>query len=120
MKKYLFDIRALVAATFCFAAASLFIGCENESAASASLSVSPPSATLTAANASVALRASGGWNYSWSLSDSSIGQLNKASGKEVLYTASVFGSNTTQVITVSATSHTNSVNGSTQVTILQK
>lgn len=98
---------------------SLFSGCETESADSAKITVKPSSATLSAANASVALSVSGGWSYSWSLSDKSIGMLNKTTGESVLYTATSFSSNTTQVVTVSASGLTNSVNASATVTILQ-
>ena len=52
---------AALAAGLCVA----LTGCETSSPDETVVSISPEEATLTAANPSVTLTASGGWNYSW-------------------------------------------------------
>lgn len=109
------------------AMAILLGGCETESAASAQITVSPSSARLSARNPSVTLSASGGWNYTWSLSNSSYGSLSRASGSSVTYTASFFGGDSgssnavEQIVTVSAagSSATNSASLSAKAVITQ-
>lgn len=104
------------AAALAAGASVLLVGCETESAASAAIAVTPSAATLTAANASVALTASGGWGYTWSLSDESLGTLNKRSGSSVVYTATVFGTNSEQRVTVATGGTTNSITASAFIT----
>ena len=104
------------------AAIALLAGCETESASSASISVSPSSASVSQASPSVTLSASGGWNYTWSLSDSSIGTLDRSTGSSVTYTGTAFGSTNGAVQTVSVTSSalTNSVAGSASASITHR
>lgn len=118
MKNYCHTLR-VTAAAVCLAAASIFIGCESESADTAKITVSPSSATLTSGGASVSLSASGGWNYLWELGDDSIGKLDKHTGSKVVYTATAFGSggsNLVQTVTVSAAGSTNLLAASVSIT----
>ena len=97
---------AALAAGLCVA----LTGCETSSPDETVVSISPEEATLTAANPSVTLTASGGWNYSWGCDDD-YGKLNKYSGSSVVYTAKVFGggeSNIVQRVTVTIQNLTNS------------
>ncbi len=100
------------------AAIAILAGCESESASSASITVSPSSASVSQASPSVTLSASGGWNYTWSLSDSSIGILDRSTGSSVTYTGTAFATNgTVQTISVSSSAMTNSVAGAASVSI---
>ncbi len=74
-----------------------FIGCETEPLSEHSLQISPNSANL-ALNESITLTASGGWNYKWSLSDTTAGRLSKLVGQSVVYTATK--ENVTQTVHV--------------------
>ena len=97
---------AALAAGLCVA----LTGCETSSSDEVAVTVSPEEATLTAANPSVTLTASGGWNYSWGC-DEDYGKLNKYSGSSVVYTAKVFGggaSNIVQRVKVTIQNFTNS------------
>lgn len=64
----------------------LSFGCETESSDSASVTVTPSFVKLTI-GASVTLSVSGGWDYHWSLQDTSCGSLSSSSGSSVVYTA---------------------------------
>ncbi len=106
----------IVAATLA-ATAAVFSGCETESAASQTVSVSPSYARITS-NHSVSLSAAGGWNYHWELSNDSIGYLNKTTGSSVTYTATKDGQ--TQTVTLkSYYSSDNSAYYQAQATIVQ-
>jgi hypothetical protein len=75
------------------------VGCETESSDQASISITPNTVSLATGD-SQEFRASGWQDYSWSLSDSSLGVLSASTGDRTTYTAVV--SNTTQVLTVTA------------------
>lgn len=77
-----------------------FFGCENESAGSGGLSVSPSFAKLRSGQ-SVVLSASGGDSYGWSLENSSYGHLSASTGSSVTYTAT--SEPVTQHVTVYST-----------------
>ena len=77
-----------------------FSGCENESAGSGGLSVSPSFAKLRSGQ-SVVLSASGGDSYGWSLGNSAYGRLSANTGSSVTYTAT--SEPVTQHVTVKAT-----------------
>ena len=80
------------------------IGCETESSDQASISISPNTAELDV-GASQVFTASGWQDYSWSLSDSSVGVLSTTTGDDTTYTAVLaMTSNTTQILTVTANS----------------
>lgn len=76
-------------------AASFFVGCE--SADGYSIEVSPSNASLSEQSSSVTLTASGWQDFSWTLSDTSVGRLSSHTGKTVVYTATEFGTETSAV-----------------------
>lgn len=114
----------LCAAALAAGAFSLIVGCETESAADATITVTPVHAELTAANPSITLKASGGWDYIWNLNNSAAGYLNKTTGASVTYTAVQFGGDTNaveQVVTVSGMGGaTNAASASARITLSQK
>ena len=73
------------------------IGCETEALSQHSLEITPNSANLSI-NESITLTASGGWNYKWSLSDNTAGNLSRLTGQRVVYTATKEG--VTQTVSV--------------------
>jgi hypothetical protein len=75
-------------------------GCESESA-DTQVTVTPGGATI-AGGQSIEFTASGGYDYTWSLSDPSLGTLNTRTGPTVVYTASSSSSSsgTVQTLTV--------------------
>jgi hypothetical protein len=78
------------------------VGCEANSTAESDINVTPSSARLRPGQ-SATFTASGWSAYRWSLSDGSIGTLNRHIGDSVVYTAIKLGSsNTVQVLTCSA------------------
>ena len=80
------------------------VGCETESSDQASISITP-NTTEIALGASQVFTASGWQDYSWSLSDSSVGVLSTTTGDTTTYTAVLAtSSNTPQVLTVTANS----------------
>ncbi len=80
------------------------VGCETEASDQASISVTPNTAEI-ALGASQVFTASGWQDYSWSLSDSSVGVLSTTTGDSTTYTAVLaMTSNSTQVLTVTANS----------------
>ncbi len=95
MRKLLSKIKlaAAIAASASIAAVS---GCES-AGESTNISISPSSASI-GLNQSIALTASGGWDYRWSLADGSYGRLSSTSGESVVYTATQIG--VTQTVTV--------------------
>jgi hypothetical protein len=87
-----------------FAAALLTAGCETESSDQIAVAIYPNNATLSKGQ-SREFTASGWRDYSWSLSDPSIGVLSTTKGDSTTYTA-VKGSssedtNLTQILTLS-------------------
>ncbi len=87
-----------------FAAALLTAGCETESSSQIAVAIYPNNATLSKGE-SREFTASGWRDYSWSLSDTSIGVLSTTKGDRTTYTA-VKGSssddtNLTQILTLS-------------------
>ena len=109
--------KLLAAAAALVAAAALFSGCETESAATQTATVTPNYARLTKGQ-SVALSAAGGWNYRWSLSDDSYGYLDRPTGAKVTYTATKDG--VTQTVTLQAVfSSDGSSYSQAQATIVQ-
>lgn len=90
----------ILPATALAIAVLVFSGCETESAGTASVSINPGYARITAGQ-SVALSASGGNDYRWSLSNGSYGHLSASSGSSVVYTASKDG--VTQIVTLNST-----------------
>lgn len=111
MKKTLYIFAAAVVA-----ALFSMTGCETESTAEHAMHIDPSYAKI-GASGSIALKAHGGWNYHWSLSQGSIGSLSKTTGDSVVYTAHGEG---TQTVTVSAnTSSSNSAPFSASATITQ-
>ena len=80
------------------------VGCETEASDQASIAITPNTAEI-ALGASQVFTASGWQDYSWSLSDSSVGVLSTTTGDSTTYTAVLaMTSNTTQVLTVTANS----------------
>lgn len=86
------------------ASAALFTACETESADELVIEVSP-SYTHLSEGQSVTLKASGGWNYRWSLSNPSYGQLSSSQGGSVQYTAKV-GGGVSQTVVVTGMGYT--------------
>lgn len=93
----------LIGLVLAVAAMGAFVGCEVESAADqgGSLTISPSSIGLYP-DQTVDLTASGGYEYTWALSDSSIGFLSSSEGQTVRYTnrsnASTNGETSSSVI----------------------
>ena len=81
MKKSLIAFAAFAAAAFI-----ALVGCETEKLSDTQLSISPSSATV-APGKSVALTATGGWDYTWRIAQGK-GTLSSYNGKKVTYTAS--------------------------------
>lgn len=120
MKKSRGQVAAFVAA-LATALCVAFTGCETSSADDVEVRISPETATLTAANPSVTLTASGGWNYTWDVADGELGKLNKRSGSSVIYTAKTFGSEVAQTVTVTIGNFTNAnATVSAEATIRQR
>ena len=100
----------------------IFVGCE--SADLYTVDVTPAYRDVTAVNQTVTLSASGWSDYTWSLSDSSIGTLSASSGESVVYTAKTIpeanSSHLMQIVTVTAKSSsatsTSGTNSTTQTT----
>ena len=84
----------------------IFVGCE--SADLYTVDVTPAYTDVTAVNQTVTLSASGWSDYTWSLSDSTIGTLSSSSGESVVYTAKTIppanSSHLMQVVMVTAKS----------------
>lgn len=77
----------------------LLTGCESDSA-DQQITVSPGGATIAAGQA-ISFTASGGYDYTWSISDPNLGYLNTRTGPTVIYTASSSSSSgSVQTITV--------------------
>ncbi len=102
----------------------LMLGCETESAedynsetnstGKITIEVTDGSTTLST-NETVTLKASGGLNYSWSLSNDSYGNLSQENGSKVKYTAKE--TNVTQTIKVSDPTSSNlNATGSIKIT----
>ncbi len=109
--------KSLLAAAAAALAAALFSGCETESAATQTATVTPNYARLSKGQ-SVALSAAGGWNYRWTLSDDTFGYLDKTAGAKVTYTATKEG--VTQTVTLQAVfSSDGSSYSQAQATIVQ-
>lgn len=75
-----------------------FLGCEAESTADLQLDLIPRSATLSNGQSAV-FTVYGGFDYRWSLSDDTIGNLNIRTGNQVIYTDTSTNSGT-QYLTV--------------------
>ena len=103
MKKAFFLFAAMAAAVFAIT------GCESESMAEHSVTISPSYANL-ALNQSATLTANGGWNYKWSLSNREAGSLSQSTGRTVVYTAKKEG--VTQTVTVTGNGTTSESSGS--------
>lgn len=83
--------------------ASLFTtGCESDSADS-QVTITPGGATIHSGE-SVSFTAAGGYDYTWSLSDPSLGTLNTRTGPTVIYTASSASSSSGSVQTLTVVS----------------
>lgn len=96
---------ALTAAAMLITAAMLQTGCETESASSADVWIDPNYTEIYRLD-SVTLTA-GGWDdFTWSLSNTAIGKLNRTTGQSVVYTAIDSGSTTTLDQTIRATPNT--------------
>lgn len=79
------------------------LGCETENSEQSSITVSPSFSKIDQGE-SLVLRASGWTDYTWSLSNPSIGVLSATKGDQTTYTAVQAGdseSETTQIIRVS-------------------
>ena len=76
-------------------AAVFFAGCE--SADGYSIEVSPSTASLNEQSPSVQLTASGWQDFSWTLSDTTVGRLSSHNGQTVVYTATQFGTESSAV-----------------------
>ena len=87
-----------------FAAALLTAGCETESSDQIAIAIYPNNATLSKGQ-SREFTASGWRDYTWSLSDTSIGVLSTTKGDSTTYTAvkgsSSADTNLTQILTLS-------------------
>lgn len=79
--------------------------CETDDADNATVTVTPASATV-AKGGSVALKASGWYNYKWSLSMPAIGSLSSASGETTVYTSLSAGAATQIVFVVAGSAGT--------------
>ena len=95
-------IAALLICTHLF-----WTGCETESVSDQQIRISPESAQIRI-NQSIELIASGGFNYTWSLSNEGIGVLSTRTGARTVYTSRISPVSsatniTTQVITVTST-----------------
>jgi len=94
---------------FCIMSALIFLGlqtsCETTDGSDLQVFITPPGATVSN-NEKVQFTASGGRDYQWSLSDSSLGFLSTRTGKQTLYTANAVtptGSvSVIQILTLSA------------------
>lgn len=86
---------------FILAALSTFVfnGCETDSADS-DVKINPSAATLHSGG-SITFTAEGGYDYSWKVSDSSLGYLSASRGASVVYTAT--GTNGSQTLTLTST-----------------
>jgi hypothetical protein len=62
-----------------------WVGCETQSATS-KVTIDPSSATVSAGQ-SITFTASGGYNYTWSLSDHTLGTLSTTTGDSTTYTS---------------------------------
>ncbi len=97
----------LTAMALCLVCINLmWVGCETESVAEQKVQISPESAQISK-DQSIELIASGGFDYTWSLSDSGIGTLSTRSGPRTFYTSRLAATNVTtkilqQVITVNS------------------
>jgi hypothetical protein len=93
----------IVASGIVFAGiAGLLTGCESDSA-DEQVTITPGGATI-AAGQSVSFTASGGYDYTWSISDPGLGTLNTRIGPTVVYTASSSStSGSVQTLTVVST-----------------
>lgn len=79
--------RLLLISAFSLAVMSsalLFLGCEAESSADVELDLTPRRVTLKYLQ-SARFKVSGGFEYRWSLSDETLGELSNRSGDEVGY-----------------------------------
>ena len=86
------------------AAAVLFNGCETTSAAQKP-EITPSSASIRSGE-EIAFVASGGFEYTWSLKDETIGRLDTRRGSRVVYKSlyePAFSNNAIQILTVSST-----------------
>jgi hypothetical protein len=93
----------IVVAGIALAGFAFFLtGCESDSA-DTQITIEPGGASI-AAGQSMAFTASGGYDYTWSLSDGSLGTLNTRTGPSVIYTSSSSGSSgSVQTLTVVST-----------------
>ena len=100
------------------------VGCETQPVTE-TISIDPQSATLHYGE-SVTFTASGGFDYTWSLSNTSLGTLSNTTGPTTTYTslynATTSGATAVQTITASAgiedtASSTNATFGSARVTV---
>lgn len=93
----------IVIAGIALAGMAFFLtGCESDSA-DTQIIIEPGGASI-AAGQSIAFTASGGYDYTWSLSDGSLGTLNTRTGPSVIYTSSSSGSSgSVQTLTVVST-----------------
>jgi len=92
-----------------------WVGCETQPVAS-NVTVDPPSATVGMGQ-SVTFTASGGFDYTWGLSDHTLGTLSTTTGDTTTYTSlssPAEGSTAVQVLTV-VSSIEGSANGSNAV-----
>ena len=93
-----------------FGALSLLTGCEADSSDQA-LTLEPTSAVLSGGQ-SQEFQVSGGYTYTWSLSEPGSGFLDTYHGDRVLYTSTTSATGSTQVITVTSTIPGSSSEGS--------
>ena len=95
MKSFtIFSLLAIMALS-----AILFVGCETESA-NAPVYINPSAATVHGGE-SVTFTAEGGYDYRWSLSDTTLGHLSTSTGPTTVYTA--IGTNDQQTLTLNST-----------------
>ena len=97
---------ALITFSLLLSSLLIFAGCE--SADLYTVDVTPAYSDVTAVNQTVSLSASGWSDYTWSLSDNTIGSLSATSGESVIYTAKTIppakSSHLMQVVMVTAKS----------------
>jgi len=93
----------IVVAGIALAGIAFFLtGCESNSA-DTQVTIEPGGASI-AAGQSIAFTASGGYDYTWSLSDGALGTLNTRTGPTVIYTASSSSSASGSVQTLTVVS----------------
>ena len=93
--------------------AAFIVGCETDSSDQVALTITPNHARIKVGE-SVTFKAGGFQDYTWSLSNPSIGVLSTKKGDTTVYTAVIAFSGEPQVLTVKATATRTVSSNSTQ------